>query len=564
MKKHHTNTLNRANGPVTVSFLGGLGEIGRNCTCITVDGRILLVDFGLMFPDANMPGVDLVLPDFSFLRENKDSIEACVLTHGHEDHMGGLAFLLSELSFPIYGSKLAIGLAQSRIFEFGVEDNTSFHEVSDGERLNIGPFDVEFIPVTHSVPHGFAVCIRTPQGVIFHTGDFKIDLTPVDGRKTDLGRIGSIANSEKIRLLLSDSTNAEEPGSTESEKQVGKELTAIFSENRDSRIIVTCFASHLHRIEQIANASIESGRKIAIAGRSMINNMALARKLGLISVPEWAFIDIDTIGSFDPAKLCIISTGSQGEPMSALSLMASGEHKRVKVGPGDLVILSSHAIPGNEFNVNLVIDRLYRAGAKVIHGELSKVHVSGHARRDELAIMLSICKPEYFIPIHGEYRHLVNHALVAENIGMEHENILVCEDGDVVVLSDNGIQLSGEVGSNYLYVDGIVGDIAHPVLRDRQVLAQEGVIVIVVGIEAKTGEIITGPEIITKGWIDAQDSDELLEEAKILLGNALSDSSSIGSNDYAAVRRLLRTAMGKLVATKTKRKPMIVPVVMEI
>ncbi len=554
----------KKNTRVTIGFLGGLGEIGRNCTCIEIDGKILIVDFGLMFPDANMPGIDLVLPDFSYLRERRDSIEACVITHGHEDHMGGLAFLLSELSFPIYGSKLALGLAQSRIYEFGVESNTSFHEVLDGQRKQIGPFDVEFVPVTHSVPHGFALCIRTPKGNIFHTGDFKIDLTPIDGRKTDLSRIGAIAQSEGIRLLLSDSTNAEEPGFTESERTVGKELGSIFAQHKKSRIVITCFASHLHRIEQISNAAVDAGRKIAIVGRSMSNNLNLARKLGLMSVPEWAFVDVDSIDSLDPSKLCIISTGSQGEPMSALALMAAGEHKRVKIVPGDVVILSSHAIPGNEFNVNLVIDRLYRAGAQVIHGDQAKVHVSGHARRDELATMLTLCKPEFFIPIHGEYRHLVNHALVAESVGMSHEDVLVCEDGDVVELDDQGIKICGEVSSNFLYVDGIVGGIAHPVLRDRQVLAQEGVIVIVVGIEAKTGEIITGPEIITKGWIHQEDSEEILEHSKQELTESISNLSTFGSNDYAQIRRHLRQTMGKIVATKTKRKPMIVPVVMEI
>ncbi|HUY85919.1 MAG TPA: ribonuclease J, partial [Acidimicrobiales bacterium] len=502
---------------VRIVFLGGLGEIGRNCACIEVGGRILLIDVGLMFPDANMPGIDLVLPDFTYLRENSDRVEAAVLTHGHEDHMGGLAFLLSEMSFPIYSSGLSLGLAESRINEFGVAANTSFNEVRDGDRLDIGPFDVEFIPVTHSVPHGFAIALRTPQGVIIHTGDFKLDLTPVDGRRTNLARLGRISDEEGIRLLLSDSTNAEEPGSTQSESHVGEVLASLFAEHRGSRIVVTCFASHLHRIEQVARAAQNAGRYIALAGRSMNQNVAMAQKLGLITVPESSFVDIDRLADIDPGRVCVICTGSQGEPMSALALMAAGEHKRVKVGPGDLVILSSHAIPGNEFNVNQVIDRLYRAGADVVHAGKADVHVSGHARRDELGTMISITRPEFFIPIHGEYRHMINHAQIAETMGLNPENVLVCEDGDVVELSAKGAEIIGEVPANFLYVDGIVGDIAHPVLRDRKVLAAEGVIVVIVGIEAKTGDVVTGPEIITKGWVHAPEADELLGDAREVL-----------------------------------------------
>lgn len=563
-KRHQSVPDTRNASPVRIIFLGGLGEIGRNCACIEVDDRLLLVDVGLMFPDVNMPGVDLVLPDFTFLRDNAERVEAAVLTHGHEDHMGGLAFLLSEISFPIYASGLSLGLAASRIEEFGVEDRTRFVEVGDGERRDIGPFDVEFIPVTHSVPHGFALAIRTPQGTIFHTGDFKLDLTPVDGRRTDLGRIGRIAEDEGIRLLLSDSTNAEEPGYTGSESEVGKILSSLFYRYRDRRIVITCFASHLHRIQQVVRAAVDSGRLVAVVGRSMNQNVALAQKLGSLDVPDSAFIDIERVGSLEPGKVCIISTGSQGEPMSALALMAAGEHKWVKVGPDDLVILSSHPIPGNEFNVNQVIDKLYRAGADVVHAGIAEVHASGHGKQGELATMIALTNPEFFIPIHGEYRHLVNHARIAESLGMDPDDVMVCEDGDVVELTHEGLRLSGEVPANYLYVDGIVGDIAHPVLRDRRVLASEGVIVVIVGIEAKTGEVVTGPEIITKGWVHAPEAEDLLEDAREVLLDSIREAVAAGATDYDALRRHLRSAMGALVTQRTRRKPMIVPVVMEV
>src|SRR3954453_13652504 len=375
--------------PVSVTFLGGLGEIGRNCACIEVDGRIMLLDCGLMFPDVEMPGVDLVLPDFTYLRENADRIEGCVLTHGHEDHVGALSFLLRELSFPVYGSALTLGLARNRIEEAGVLDRTELIPVVDGERRRIGPFDVEFIPVTHSVPHGFAPAFHTPQGVILHSGDFKLDLTPVDGRRTDMARIGAIADSVGIRLLMSDSTNAEERGSTSSESEVGEVLLRLFQANEGRRIITACFASHIHRIQQICNAALATGRSIATLGRSMGKNLALARSMGLLSVPDSQLVEIEKIDSYDPGEVCVISTGSQGEPLSALSLMAAGDNKWLKVGPDDTVILSSHAIPGNEAAVGKVIDGLMRIGCEVIHSGTADVHVSGHAMQSELKTMLN-------------------------------------------------------------------------------------------------------------------------------------------------------------------------------
>jgi ribonuclease J len=549
---------------VRVVFLGGLGEIGRNCACIEVAGRIMILDCGLMFPDSEMPGIDLVLPDFTYLRENAERVEGCIVTHGHEDHCGGLSFLLRELSFPIYGSELSLGLARNRIEEAGLLDRTTLIPVRDGERRSIGPFDVEFIPVTHSVPHGFATAFHTPQGVILHSGDFKIDLTPVDGRATDLARIGAIASGAGIRLLLSDSTNAEEEGHTLTERSVGRVLTDLFAAHADKRVVVACFASHIHRIQQIADAALDNGRIIATLGRSMGKNVALARSMGLLRIPGDSLVDIEQIGDHDPRRVCVISTGSQGEPMSALALMAAADNKWISVGEGDLVVLSSHAIPGNETNVGKVIDGLHRLGAEVIHSGIAPVHVSGHAMREELKTLLSLTRPDCFIPVHGEFRHLTHHARLAEAMGVAVDRVLLAEDGDVVELTASGIDFAGEVPAGYLYVDGIVGDVGTGVLRDRRVLAEEGVVVLVVTVDAKSGEVLTGPEIITRGWVYAPEAEELLEEARQAVLQALEEAADTGSVDFETLKRRARSALGRFVNERTRRRPMIVPVVMEV
>ncbi|TML60644.1 MAG: ribonuclease J [Actinobacteria bacterium] len=548
---------------VRIAFLGGLGEIGRNCACFEIDGRILLLDCGLMFPDAEMPGIDLVLPDFTYLRDNADRIEGCLLSHGHEDHVGGLSFLLRELSFPIYGSPLTLGLARNRIEEAGLLGRTELVPVHDGERRTIGPFDVELIPVTHSVPHGFATAFHTPQGVILHSGDFKLDLTPVDNRVTDLGRIGAIAREHGIRLLLSDSTNAEEPGHSASERAVGRVLLDTFRSHADKRMIVGCFASHIHRIQQVADAAIATGRTVATLGRSMGKNVALAREMDLLHVPDDAIVDIERIGDLDPSRLCVISTGSQGEPLSALALMAAGENKWVKVGEGDVVILSSHAIPGNEYSVNKVIDGLWRLGAEVVHAGVAEVHVTGHAQQRELETLLSIARPDFFVPVHGEFRHLTHHARLAMEMGVPAANVLLAEDGDVIELGDDGIEFVDEVPAGYLYVDGIVGDVGHGVLRDRRVLAEEGMVVVVVTVDAHSGEVISGPEIITRGWVHAPEAEDLLEEARAVVLASLEAAADEGATDFETLRRHARQSLGKFVNERTRRRPMIVPVVME-
>jgi ribonuclease J len=549
--------------PVRVTFFGGLGEIGRNCAAIEHDDRILLLDCGLMFPTSEMPGVDLVLPDFTWLRDNADRVEACVLTHGHEDHIGALGFLLRDLSFPVYGSALTLGLARNRVEEAGVADRAKFIPVADGERLRIGPFDCEFIPVTHSVPHGFATAFRTPQGVILHSGDFKLDLTPVDGRVTDLGRIGALARDPGIRLLLSDSTNAEEPGHSTSESSVGGVLRDIFAANRGKRVIAACFASHLHRIQQIFDAAVGSGRVVATLGRSMLKNVALAREMGLLRIADHSLIDIEAIGSVEPGRVCVVSTGSQGEPMSALALLAAGDNKWLKIEDGDVVVISAHAIPGNEYDVNRVIDGLYRRGAEVIHGGIAPVHVTGHALQGELATLLTIANPDYFIPVHGEFRHLTHHARLAIRMGVPADSVLLAEDGDVVELTDDGLDFADSVPAGYLYVDGIVGDVGHGVLRDRRVLADEGVVVVVVAVDADTGEVLSEPEIVTHGWVYAPEAESLLEEARRRVTESLAEAPNGERPDMETLKRRVRKTVGRFVAERTKRRPMIVPVVVE-
>lgn len=553
-------------GSVRIVFLGGLGEIGRNCFCLEVDGRLLVVDCGLMFPGSDMPGIDLVLPDLTYLRENAERVEGVVLTHAHEDHAGGLAFLLRDVEAPIYGSPLSLGLARNRIDEAGMLHRTELVPVADGERRHIGPFDCEFIPVTHSVPHAFAAAYHTPAGTILHTGDFKIDPTPVDGRTTDLAHIGEIARRPGgVRLLLADSTNAERPGYTESELVVGATMRSVFLRNPDRRIIVASFASHLHRVQQVASAAVEAGRKVAFLGRSMVNNATLAREMGVLDVPARSVIDVADAVGLPPGEVCVISTGSQGEPMSALSLMAAREHKQVHVGSDDVVVISAHAIPGNEENVSRVIDALYRSGADVLHGANAPVHVSGHASREELKFLLNLVRPECFIPVHGEYRHLVHHARLARDVGVDPANVVVCEDGDAVTIDGDAMKVERRaVPAGFLYVDGIVGDVGHGVLRDRRNLAEEGVVVLIVTVDSKSGELVTDPEIVTRGWVYAPEADELLGEAKAEVRDALVELTADGGVDAEVTKRHARRALGRFINERTRRRPAVIPVVIEV
>ncbi|MGH9088160.1 MAG: ribonuclease J [Acidimicrobiales bacterium] len=545
-------------------FLGGLGEIGRNCACIEVDGRILVLDCGVMFPEPDMPGVDLVLPDFSYLRDNAERVEAVVLTHGHEDHTGGLAFLLREMALPIYGSQLSLGLARNRIDEAGLSGRATYVAVADGERRRIGPCDVEFIPVTHSVPHGFAIAFHTPQGVVLHSGDFKIDLHPVDGRLTDLARIGALAAGPGIRLLLSDSTNAEEPGFTPSESSVGGTLRRVLATSAGRRVVVACFASHIHRVQQIVDAAVANGRRVATLGRSMGKNVDLATRLGLLTVPDGTLVDIEEIDDLPDGEICVVSTGSQGEPMSALSLMATGDNKRFRLSEGDVVVISAHPIPGNEWSVGRVIDELYRRGAQVVHSGADAVHVSGHARQGELATLLSVARPSAFVPVHGEYRHLVHHAALARTMGVPADQIVRCADGDVVRLDDAGLRRDGTVPAGYLYVDGTVGDVGHGVLRDRRLLAEEGVVMVVATVDLQRQALFGDPQIATKGWVHAPEAEELLGEAGQVVTAALVEAMKDGAHDVEVLTRHARRALGRLVSERTHRRPMIVPVIVAV
>ncbi len=564
--------------PVRVVFLGGLGEIGRNCMAIEQgaaddpDRTVILIDCGLMFPDANMHGIDLILPDFTYLRENANRIAALVLTHGHEDHVGAIQYLLRDKDgigdlrdepLPIYGAALTLGLSRFRIEEAGLLSKADMRPVGDGETIDVGALRVEFIPVTHSVPHAHAIAVHTAQGIILHSGDYKIDLTPVDHRRTDLARLGQLAKDPGIRLLMSDSTNAEESGYSPSETSVGAVLRGLFAAHRDRRIVTASFASHLHRIQQIASAAIADGRVIATLGLSMKKNVRLGRELGILDIPESSLVDIDDIDRYEPGRVCVISTGSQGEPMSALGLMARGENKWLKLGEHDTVVLSSHAIPGNEGNVNAVIDGLLRLGAAVVHSGIVDVHATGHAQADEIKTYLSIVNPEWFVPIHGEYRHMVANARLGELMGVPRDRVVLCEDGDVIELTADDLRPVGRVPAGYLYVDGIVGDVGQGVLRDRQKLAEEGVVVVVVTVDVQTAKVLVGPEIITRGWVYAPEAEDLLDEACDTVADAVEGALAKGTRDVEALEREVRRAAGRFVSERTRRRPMIVPVVME-
>lgn len=555
----------KAGGTTKIVFLGGLGEIGRNMTLFEHEGKILVIDVGLMFPTEEMLGVDLVLPDFTYLKERQDQVVGVLLTHAHEDHIGGLAYLLKEMNVPaIYGARLTLGILRSKLEEHRVLDKAKLKEVAAPGTLTLGPFDLRFFNMVHSIPDCLGTHITTPAGTIFYTSDYKLDPYPIGERPTDLEGIGEVA-SRGIDLFLGDSTNADHPGHTPSERTVGEPLHEVIS-TAHGRVIVACFASNIHRVQQVLTAAESEGRVVAFLGRSMLNNMRVAQELGYVKVPEWMVIPIDQVGQYPEDKVVIISTGSQGEPLSALSLMSAREHKWIQLHKGDTVVLSATPIPGNESAVRRVIDGLFRIGAKVVAPPLAKVHVSGHASAEDLKHMLELVGPNWFVPVHGEYHHLALHAELAHQVGIPPDHVIVMEDGNVLEMTDGKVRRSPEhVDAGFVFVDGLgIGDVGDEVLRDRRVLADEGVVVCVVTIDSYNGELLAGPEVISRGFVFQDEANEFIEEAKRRVREAIANLAEDEVSDYTAVRRQVRKALGGFVWKSTGRRPIILPIVVEV
>jgi ribonuclease J len=543
-----------------VTFLGGLGEIGRNCLAIEQDGRIVVVDAGLMFPEPTMYGVDIILPDFRWLIERKDRVDAIVLTHGHEDHTGALRYLVKDVNVPIYGAPLTLGFARHRLSEAKVAHDLTFIEVADGERRRIGPFEVEFIPVTHSVPSAHALAFHTKVGILVHSGDFKLDLTPIDGRRTDINRLAALGD-EGVALLLADSTNAEEPGFTPSESSVGVSLRRLFLERPTRRMVVACFASHIHRIQQIANVAHDTGRKIAFMGRSMEANVKLARKLHLLRVDSADIIDVENISRYAPGEVCVICTGSQGEPLAVLSKLSRGDARNFKVGSDDTIILSSHPIPGNEWSVGRVIDDLHREATEVIHSGQELVHASGHARQGELRTYQQLLRPKNFVPVHGEYRHMVHHAELAVSMGLSSRHVLICEDGDQIEVSEKGIRRAGKVPAGFHYIDGSAGDLDERPLEERRMLAEYGVILISAGVDRDRATIAQPVSVTARGWFEGASDAELLVNLTGAVRTALQEAIADGNLDGDSLSKIAQRAAGRLLGQRYRRQPVILPAV---
>ncbi|HEY1825390.1 MAG TPA: ribonuclease J [Acidimicrobiales bacterium] len=545
---------------VRVTFLGGLGEIGRNCAAIEQDGRIVVVDAGLMFPEPTMYGVDIILPDFRWLIDRRDKVDAIVLTHGHEDHTGSLRYLVKDVNVPIYGSALTLGFARHRLSEAKVAQDLTFIEVADGERRRIGPFEVEFIPVTHSVPSAHALAFHTKVGVIVHSGDFKLDLMPIDGRRTDVNRLAALGD-EGVTLLLADSTNAEEPGFTPSESSVGTALRRLFLERPARRMVVACFASHIHRIQQIADIAHETGRKIAFMGRSMEANVKLARKLHLLRIDAANIIDVENVSRYGPGDVCIVCTGSQGEPLAVLSRLSRGDARNFKVGPDDTIILSSHPIPGNEWSVGRVIDDLHREGTEVIDSSREPVHASGHARQGELRSYHQVLRPKNFVPVHGEYRHLVHHAELARSMGLGARHVLICEDGDQIEVSEKGIRRVGTVPAGFHYIDGSAGDFDERPLEERRMLAEYGVLLISAGVDREQKKIAQAVTVSARGWFEGASDTELLAHVTESVRTTLHEALEEGNLDADSLSKLAQRSAGRLLGQRYRRQPVILSAV---
>lgn len=548
---------------VKVIPLGGLGEIGKNITAIEYQNEIIVIDCGVAFPDEDMYGVDLVIPDITYLLNNKDKVKGIFITHGHEDHIGSLPYILKQLNVPVYGTKLTLGLIENKLKEDNMVSDCTLNCVKAGDTVTVGKLKVEFIRSTHSIADSCFLAIYTPAGVILHTGDFKIDYTPIDGLVMDLERISSLGKSG-VLLLLADSTNVERQGHTISEKTIGETLDRIFS-GAEGRVIVATFASNIHRMQQIINASAKYGRKVAFSGRSMENISQVAMELGYLHMANGQIISVDEIKNYPNEQITIITTGSQGEPMAALARIAFSTHKKIKIEPKDLFIISASPIPGNEKLISRVINELFKKDAKVIYDDLEEVHVSGHAYQEELKLIHTLVHPKFFMPVHGEYRHLKHHAALAKKMGMKDENIFTLETGQVLELSENEAGISGRVPTGAVYVDGLgVGDVGNIVLRDRKYLAEDGMLTVVVTLERESYSILAGPDIITRGFVYAKESEELINEIKAIVRRELDSCLDKKIIEWYILKTNMKKAVERFVYENTKRRPIILPIIMEI
>lgn len=554
--------LSKGNQKLQIIPLGGLGEIGKNMTVVRYEDEILLIDAGLMFPEEDMLGIDLVIPDITYLLENRDKIKAIVLTHGHEDHIGGLPYVLKQINVPVYGTRLTLGILEGRLKENGV-DSSMLHPVMQGDIINVGCFSVGFIRVNHSIPDAVGLSIKTPLGMIVHTGDFKLDYTPIDGKMTDFRRFSELGN-KGVLVMMADSTNSEREGHTPSERTVGAAFDKAFHNCR-SRIIVATFSSNVHRIQQVIDTAVRYKRKVAVLGRSMVNVVNISLELGYINAPEGTIVDIDEIGNYPMSKVVIITTGSQGEPMSALTRMSMSDHRKVGIVPGDTVIISATPIPGNEKLVAKTIDNLLKLGANVIYGRNKGIHVSGHASQEELKLMHNLVRPKFFIPVHGEYHHLVQHAKIARELGMPKDHIFIAENGSVLEFTKDKGAIVGKVQAGMVMVDGLgVGDVGNIVLRDRRQLSQDGILIVVLTMDRKTSRVVAGPDIVSRGFVYVRESEALMDEAKARVEQALERCEDERITEWSTIKANVRDALGRYLFDKTRRRPMILPIIMEL
>lgn len=550
--------------PVRIIPLGGLNEIGKNMTLYECGNDILIVDCGISFPDDEMLGVDLVIPDFSYVEKNRDRIRGLVVTHGHEDHIGAIPYLLKMVDIPVYATKLTACLIEGKLKEHGLLGRAKLNIVEAGDTVKLGCMSVEFIHVNHSIPDACGMAITTPAGVIVYTGDFKVDYTPIDGGMINLSRFGELG-SKGVLAMLSDSTNAERPGTTASERTVGASFDTLFKKSGNRRVIIATFASNVHRVQQVVDAAVKYGRKVAVSGRSMVNVVAKATEIGYLKIPEGVLIDIELINRYPDNQLVIITTGSQGEPMSALTRMALGDHRKVSVTPNDYIIISASPIPGNEKGIFRVINELMKLGAEVVYEKMYNIHVSGHACQDELKLMLGLVKPKYFIPFHGEFRHLKKHADMAISMGVPAENVFITDIGRVLETDGVDMKFTGFVPAGRVLVDGLgVGDVGSIVLRDRKHLAQDGLMVVVTTIDSATGEVIAGPDIVSRGFVYVREAEEMMAEAKRVCQKALEECRYGNVREWGAMKQAIKDQLGQYLFSKTKRNPMILPVIQEV